>query len=99
MIRALQRYFASIPPVFLDGCLYVMMAVTAVNAAMLASDNAAKFIAPFWLFVGLWINGAIDAALLALKMYRSTSFADHKQEKRETQFFLKSQNNPSPPKP
>ncbi len=84
MIRYLSKYFSTISPVFLDGLLYVMLAITAVNATALSSDQAKEFIHPAILFYGLWLNAAADAGLLALKMYRSTAFAEHREEKKRT---------------
>lgn len=97
MIRRFFNYFSGIKPVWIDGSIYVMMAITGVNAAMMSSDNAAKYIDYKTLFYLMWINGILDAGLLALKMFRSTAFADHKQQvKEDTQFISR---NPPPPKP
>lgn len=92
MIRYLAKYFSTISPVFIDGLLYVMLAITAVNATALTSEAAKELMGKAVLFYGLWFNSAADAALLALKMYRSTSFAEHKEEKKRagnTEFFVK----------
>lgn len=86
----------TIKPVTLDGLLFVGLSITAVNSAMLASDNAAKFINPFWIFVSLWMNGIADAALLATKMYRSTAYARHRDEveRDETTRLMKAATEP-----
>ncbi len=84
MIRALSKYFSTIPPVFIDGLLYVMLAITAVNAGMLTSDAAKELMGKGLLFYAMWINSAADAGLLALKMFRSTAFADHQEAKKRT---------------
>lgn len=84
MIRYLAKYFSSISPVFIDGLLYVMLAITAVNATMLTSDAAKELVGKAILFYALWFNSAADAGLLALKMYRSTAFAEHKEEKKRS---------------
>lgn len=99
MLRAIQNYLMEIKPVYLDGFIYIGMATTGVNAAMLSSDNAAKYIDPMWLFYLLWINGIADAVLLSIKMYRSTSFADHKEEKRKEgeTIHLRKTFQPTPP--
>lgn len=97
MIKRFFQYFSGVKPVWIDGSIYVMMAVTSANAGMLSSDNAAKYISAETLFYLLWVNIALDGALLALKMFRSTAFADHKlQEKNDTDFFRR---NPQTPKP
>lgn len=100
MIKRISNYFAGVSPAFLDGCIYVMLAVTSANGVMLSSDNAAKYISSEVLFYTMWANSIIDAALLALKLFRSTAFADHKQEQKtkgETAFLVKSLTN-QPPK-
>lgn len=82
MIKAVQSYLASIPAVFTDGLVYVLLAWCGAWGAVFASDEAAKYLAPQLLF---WIKSMCatsGAALLSIKMFRSTSFADHQAEKK-----------------
>jgi hypothetical protein len=69
-------------PVFIDGATYVAIALFAALAAEFGTDEAAKYISPMALF---WIRlacGTISASLLALKMFRSTAFAEAVAEKK-----------------
>lgn len=87
MIRAFYSYVTKPPPIpaaYLDGGLYILIALfTALNSAF-GSDEAAKYIADWVLF---WLRTACQAAvasLLALKMFRSTAFASHLEEKKKS---------------
>lgn len=92
MIRAAARYFAQIPPVFIDGLLFVLIAWFIFNQSYLGGDEAAKYIEPkmkFWLN---WGMGSVASMCGALKMFRSSAYADHQHEKknnktRETEFI------------
>lgn len=82
---------------FIDGLLYVTIAVLTVIQASLSSDDAAKYIeAERLFFAKMWI-GAGNAAAVAAKMYRSTQFAEHQAEKKKngnTQFLNRSGTGP-----
>lgn len=81
MIRAAANYFASIQPVFLDGLLYCLIALYTGMMNTLSTDEAAKYIAPEYLF---WMRALVSWALAivgAIKMFRSTSFAEHQAGK------------------
>lgn len=83
MIRALSSYFVGVPPVFIDGLLYAAMAFLTFSQAYLGGDEAAKWIAPAAKF---WINYAVGgtaALAAAIKMFRSTSFGEHLEQKRK----------------
>lgn len=95
MMRSIYQYFTKSPPIpsaYIDGFLYVSLAFwTACNTAM-GSDEAEKWIPPCALFWVKTVCGVNSAWLLALKMFRSTSFSDHKEEKKkenDTQFTNK----------
>ncbi len=67
-------------PVHLDGLIYVLIAFFGSWTALLGSDEAAKFISDTPLF---WSRGtctSLGAAMLALKMYRSTAYSDWRKE-------------------
>jgi len=77
MLARLANYLAGIPPVFLDGILYSGIAWLLFSQSYLGGDEAAKYINPALKF---WINyavGSLAAIAGALKMFRSTSYADH----------------------
>lgn len=77
---------------FVDGLIYVLIAVFTAIGASLNSDEAAKYISADWLFYFRSTTGWTAAGLLALKMYRSNSFAEYQREKKNghTQFLIKS---------
>ena len=84
MLRAAQKYFAGVSPVFIDGLLYLLVAAFGAMTAVLSTDEAAKFIEAGTLF-GLRAFCTVNSALwLALKMFRSTAFAEHREEKKQT---------------
>lgn len=81
MIRAMARYFGGVSPVFVDGMLYVLIALFVFCQSYFGSDEAAKYVAPALLF---WINGALGAgaaAVGALKMFRSSTYSDYLKQK------------------
>ena len=62
-------------PVHIDGILYVLIAVSGSAIASLSTDEAVKLISPETIFWVKFLNEAIGAGALALKTYRSTSYA------------------------
>lgn len=65
-------------PVTLDGWIYIVLAVCTAMAATFSSDEAAHYVIPLLLFVLKSITSWTAAGALALKLYRSTAFADYK---------------------
>jgi hypothetical protein len=94
MINWLSNYFRTSPQVIVDGLLYVLIAFFGAMIASFNSDEAAKWIAPWLLFWCRSVSTWISAALLALKMFRSTAFAEHVAEKKSgnTTYFTKPPN-------
>ncbi len=68
-------------PVFQDGLIYFLLAIFAFLQVQFGSDEAGKFIALQPLFWLKTITGAASAGLLALKLFRSRSYADHQDQK------------------
>lgn len=67
---------------FIDGLIYVWLSVNSAWMGILSSDSARQFVGPITLF---WANAfciTMNAGLLALKMFRSTTFADHQRDKK-----------------
>lgn len=97
MIGWLSRYFSSIPGVFIDGAIYAAIAFYGALAVAFGSDEARIFIKPIALFWLKTVCATKSATLLAIKMYRSTGFADHQQNKKDdaTRMFVKA-NLPNP---
>jgi len=80
MLAAIQKYFTSVPPVFIDGVLYALIAWFTFNQAYFGGDEAAKYIEPetkFWLN---WLIGSSASLFAAIKMFRSTSYSEHLEE-------------------
>lgn len=67
-------------PVVVDGTLYILVAVLAFMSAILSSDDSAKWVEPKTLFWCKFWVGSASAGALALKMFRSTQFADSKKD-------------------
>jgi hypothetical protein len=81
MIAFLHKYFSNIPAVFIDGTLYALIAWFTFNQSYLSGDESAKWIEPgtkFWLN---WAIGSGATVFAAIKMFRSTAYADHKSDK------------------
>lgn len=89
MIRAFQLYFSSLPPVFIDGLLYVLVGAGMAFAAILSGDDAAKHISPQVLFWAKAMTNVANASTISLKMFRSTIFAEHQKAKLETRFMTR----------
>jgi hypothetical protein len=83
MLRWASNYFASIPTMFIDGLLYTALAIlTGINTTF-GGDEAAKYVSPEPLF---WVKSLCSwsaQGLLAVKLYRSTAFADHQDAKKQ----------------
>jgi len=94
MLRMFQRYFTTISPVFLDGSLYALIALFTFMQSYFGGDEAAKFISPTFKF---WLNGFIGGSatvFAAVKMFRSTAFAEHQETKKD--IIINNNNNLDP---
>lgn len=69
-------------PVFFDGTIYVGIAIFGAIASALGSDDAAKYIDAVTLWYAKNVCTAAAAGLLALKMYRSTSYSNFVEERK-----------------
>jgi hypothetical protein len=68
---------ANIPPVFIDGFLYFLIAVFGASIGILSEDDAYKYINEFVLYhLKFWVKVGLAGAT-ALKMFRSTSYSEH----------------------
>lgn len=83
MIRWMHKYFSGIPPVVTDGFIIVMVQALTFLSVQFATDEAAKFISATTLFWTKVVVGELVSIFLAIKMYRSTAFAQHQDEKKE----------------
>jgi len=64
-------------PVTIDACLYCAIALFGFFATCFSGDEAAKYIEAPTLFWVRTIFGGLSAAFLALKMFRSNTYAIH----------------------
>lgn len=101
MLRWASSYLGSIPPVFIDGLTYVLIAFFGSVATGLGTDDAAKYVSPEALFWLRMFCGAMGATLISLKMYRSTAYSDHlaSKEKANTIEPLRAEPNKDIPTP
>lgn len=95
MLKALQRYFSGVSPVYLNGSIAVCIAVlTALNMSF-ATDESAKYINPelrFWLLISI---GSIIQGLHALSKFRDDSYGKHVEVKRlEAEEFKREHKRP-----
>lgn len=82
MILWTYRYLAQIPPMWLDGLLYLALAVLTQMQNDFSADDVLLYVGPVLLF---WLKKSIGwavAGALAVKLYRSRSFADHQDAKK-----------------
>lgn len=82
MFHRIQRYFSDIKPVWIDGSLYVALAFLGAIMITFNNDDVYKYfpypVAVFWVKS---IDEWTIAALTAIKMFRSTAYADHLDNK------------------
>lgn len=83
MLRYIHKYFTSIPPVFLDGTLYAAVAWMIYNQGYFGGDEAAKYLEPETKFWINWVVGSLATVCGAIKMFRSTAFAEHQESKKD----------------
>lgn len=67
-------------PVHVDGALYMMIGVFGVVQAMLSQDDVYKYLNPYVVFYLKAGTGIGLAAVSALKMFRSNTFAVHEKD-------------------
>lgn len=81
-IKRIINYFSTLPPVFIDGTLYVLIGLFTYLQGISASDDAAKYLSAELLFWTKVFIGALLTIWVNLKMFRSTQFAEHQAEKK-----------------
>lgn len=85
MLLRLQNYLDKIKPVTLDGCLYMLIAICGSMVTMLNSDDAYKYFNPYVLYYSKFVVSVALAAVSALKMFRSTSYSEHLENKKQNE--------------
>ena len=81
MLRRFVNYIQRPPPIpaaYIDGTLYVLIALFSALSGVCGSDEAAKWISPVALFYARSFVVVTSACVVALKLFRSTSFAEHR---------------------
>lgn len=90
MIKSAQQYFANVKTVTVDGMLYVIIGCCTAIIAIFGSDESYKYCNPYLVFWIKAVASIVNGGALSLKMYRSTQFANHLDEKKketDTEFF------------
>lgn len=82
MLNWIVTRYGNMKPVVIDGFLYVVIAVCGTITAIMTSDEIYKYVNPYVVFYGKAVNEILTAGATALKMYRSTSYADHQASKK-----------------
>lgn len=90
------RSLLQIPPVVLDGALYMAIAFFGALSAGLGSDEAYKYVEPYTLYWVRFISFVSGQTLLALKMFRNTSYATHVEGKKSDTGIWQIQSPPTP---
>lgn len=83
MIRKSVTWLLNVPPVMIDGLLYTLVAMFVAAQGIFTSEEAYKYVNPYALFWGKSTLAIFGAGLAALKMFRSTSYADHIKDKQD----------------
>lgn len=76
--RAVWQWLTSVKPVVVDGLLYVVIAFFTSLVGLLAQDEAYKWLNPYLVYFGKTFGTLMLATATALKMFRSSSYADHR---------------------
>lgn len=67
-----------------DGIIYALIALFGALSASMGSDEAAKWLEPETLFWTRVLSNNATAVLLAVKMFRSTAYANYLKEQPAT---------------
>lgn len=70
---------SKVKPVHIDGALYAAIGALTALLVCLTSDQAKAALSPIHLWAAQTVVETINGGLLALKMFRSTAYADSKQ--------------------
>lgn len=96
MYHRIQAYFAGVKPVWVNGTLYVLLALFGAMELTFNSDEVYKYFPyPHYVWTIKQLLAWSVAIVTALKMFMDKSFADHEKEKELKAAGLK----PAPPQP
>jgi hypothetical protein len=77
--------------IIIDGALYAAVAVFAFLQSQIGGDDAANLFSQIHLWWAKVVIGSFAAGTLAVKLYRSTAFADNQKRKDDTAFMNRNQ--------
>jgi hypothetical protein len=97
MIKWASKYFGSIPAVFIDGMLYALLGLFIFLQSYISSDEALKHISEGARWWTLLVVGCCATLVGAIKMFRSTAFSDHQEQKKApVRSFTPTENTQTP---
>lgn len=85
--------------VWIDGTLYVCIAMFLALQTTFSSEEAYSYVNPYALFWLKAVLGTLGAGAGALKMFRSTTFSDSKDELQAVEEANPTVKPPTPPTP
>lgn len=85
MLLKIQTYLEKVKAVTVDGALYVLIAIFGSLVTITTSDDAYKYWNPYVLYFTKCITEIALAAVGALKMFRSTSYSKHIEQKKQNE--------------
>lgn len=77
LLKFVIPQMTGLKPVHIDGTLYVLIGMFGAINTVFTTDDAYKYVNAYCIF---WIKAAVDIALAgvgSLKMFRSTTYAEH----------------------
>jgi hypothetical protein len=83
-----------ITPAQLDGTLYVLIAVFGVTQSVFSADDAYKYVNPYLIFWIKSVTAIIGAGVGALKMFRSTTYAEYMKSEADKAAKAESEKTP-----
>lgn len=81
ILKNLQTYYSGIKPVYIDGLLYVLIALFGAMEATFNSDDAYKYMNVYFMYYAKQVTIWALAIVSALKMFRSTEYGEHVAKK------------------
>lgn len=78
MINWIMKKYGNVKPVVIDGFLYVIIAMGGSVEISLTSDDCYKYMNAYVIWYSKVLVAVFIAGATALKMYRSTSYKEHR---------------------
>lgn len=79
--RFLRWVIGDITPTQLEGLLYTAIGVSTANLGILTGDEVWKYLNAYAVFYLKWATILFNSLVVALKLFRSTSYADQLKAK------------------